>query len=196
MAMTPWGDSERLRERRLRPGPGSVRAEVEQNQRERLFGAMIALVAERGYEATTLNEVAEVSGVSKRSMYQLFDSKRACFEATMQAVVGLAVEIAMRVGSDPQLDSWEEQARAGSRAFAEMAVAQPATTRVCLIDVFSTEPAMAAPLAGAIRGFEEISREGAAMSAEMIGAVTGAIEEIVRTRLLSGKRGGVATADG
>jgi AcrR family transcriptional regulator len=194
MVMTPWGNSESLWERRLRPGPGTVRAEVEQNQRERLFGAMIALVAEKGYEATTLNDLAEVSGVSSRSFYQLYESKQAIFEEALQTVTGLAVALATQVGNDPELGGWEERARAGSHAFAEMVVAQPAAARLVLIEGFGAGREVVVPLEGAIAGFEALAREIAAQSperaempAEMIGAYTGAIEEIVRMRLLAGE---------
>ena len=53
MTKTPWGNAAALRERKLRPGRGTPREEAERNQRERLFAAMVATVAEEGYEATT-----------------------------------------------------------------------------------------------------------------------------------------------
>src|ERR1700744_2588385 len=54
MVKTPWGDAARLRDRKMRPGRGTPRAEAERNQRERLFAAMVATVSEKGYEATTV----------------------------------------------------------------------------------------------------------------------------------------------
>ena len=48
---TPWGKASELRERRLYPGAGTPAEEVARNQRERLFGAIVALVSEKGYEA-------------------------------------------------------------------------------------------------------------------------------------------------
>jgi AcrR family transcriptional regulator len=194
MVMTPWGDSASLRARRLRPGPGQTRAEVEQNQRERLYGAMIALVAEKGYEATTLADLAELSGVSSRSFYGLFESKRACFAETLQNVIMLSVGIATQIGNDPQLGGWEEQARAGSHAFAEMVVAQPAAAKACLIESYAAGPDVVAPLEAAITGFEALARaiiehspERAAMPPEMITAYTGGVEEMVRMRLVAGE---------
>src|SRR6476620_3098833 len=79
MVLTPWGESGDLRQRRLRPGPGVPRDAVLANQRERLFGAMVASVAERGYSATTLGDLIEISGVSSRTFYDLFPDKQACF---------------------------------------------------------------------------------------------------------------------
>jgi hypothetical protein len=57
MVQTPWGDSSQLRETTLPPGRGTTAAEAEQNHRERLFGAMVAKVAEQGYEATTVADL-------------------------------------------------------------------------------------------------------------------------------------------
>src|SRR5215469_11660059 len=94
MVATPWGKSGSLRERRLRPGPGMPREEVIANQRERLFGAMVASVAERGYIATTVNDLVEISGVSSRSFYDLFPDKKACFLATLEAMIEAAVAYA------------------------------------------------------------------------------------------------------
>jgi AcrR family transcriptional regulator len=59
-------------------GARRAREEVERNQRERLYGAMVASVAEKGYEASTVADLAEVSGVSSRTFYDLFADKRAC----------------------------------------------------------------------------------------------------------------------
>src|SRR4249919_2799781 len=90
MVATPWGDSGALREKRLRPGPGTPRDEVLANQRQRLFGAMVASVAERGYIATTVNDLVEISGVSSRTFYDLYPDKKACFLATLEAIIEAA----------------------------------------------------------------------------------------------------------
>ena len=60
MVRTPWGNADQLRGRMLPPGPGRPREEVARNQRERLFGAMVACVAEKGYEATTVADLLEL----------------------------------------------------------------------------------------------------------------------------------------
>ena len=58
MAQTPWGRAEELRGRKLPPGRGRPRGEVEENQRQRLYGAMVALVNEKGYAETTISDLA------------------------------------------------------------------------------------------------------------------------------------------
>src|ERR1700755_2665292 len=87
MTRTPWGDAAELRERKLRPGRGTPRREAERNQRERLFAAMVATVAEKGYEATTVADLVELSGVSRSAFYRHFDDKQACFLAAIEAMV-------------------------------------------------------------------------------------------------------------
>src|ERR1700710_3048415 len=91
MTKTPWGDAATLRERKLRPGRGTPRLEAERNQRERLFAAMVATVAEKGYEATTVADLVELSGVSRSAFYKHFEDKQACFLAAIEAMVGPAL---------------------------------------------------------------------------------------------------------
>ncbi len=74
---------------KLRPGPHSFEREsVASNQRARLYGAMIELVAARGYEASTVAELCALAGVSKRTLYERFPGgKEQCFLATYDIVV-------------------------------------------------------------------------------------------------------------
>ncbi len=87
MVETPWGDAASLRERMLRPGRGTQRGEAERNQRERLFAAMVATVAEKGYEATTVADLVELSGVSRSAFYRHFEDKQECFLAAAEELV-------------------------------------------------------------------------------------------------------------
>src|SRR4051794_24973161 len=211
MVATPWGPSESLRDRRLRPGPGVPREQVVANQRERLFGAMVASVAERGYEATRVSDLVEISGVSSRTFYDLFPDKKACFLATLEAMIQAAVAFAAQsagegVGErapggvvlpeEPEAGegSWEERARRGFDSFAQMVTIQPAAARLALVDAYAAGPEAMVPLEQAVAGFEWLTRqvleqspERADMPAEMISAHIGAQQEIARMRLLQGK---------
>lgn len=200
MVITPWGDSESLRGRRLRPGPGMPREEVECNQRERLYGATVALMSEKGYQATTLSELCSLSGVSSRSFYDLFASKHELFLEMLKAVIELAIGYAV---SNQDLSAgaggggakeWEAAARRGFDAFIEMVVAQPATARVMLIEAYAAGPEAMAPIEAAMEGFEWLTRqtaegsaERAGMPAEMITAHIGASRELASARLREGR---------
>src|SRR6476661_8512319 len=87
MVRTPWGDAAQLREKKLRPGRGTPREEAERNQRERLFAAMVATVAEKGYEATTVADLVELSGVSRSAFYRHFEDKKECFLTAAEALI-------------------------------------------------------------------------------------------------------------
>src|SRR6476659_7914645 len=87
MVNTPWGDATQLRAKKLRPGGGARDARTEASQRERIFAAVVATVAEKGYEATTVADLSDLSGVSKSSYYEHFDDTQAGFEATIEAIV-------------------------------------------------------------------------------------------------------------
>lgn len=131
---TPWGEAAELRERRLHPGSGTPRGEVVRNQRERLFGAMVAVVWEKGYEATTVADVIELSGVSRSAFYSHFANKAECLAAaaaelidpTMEALL----EAARQNGSDP--------AKAVLEKFIGLVVRQPAAARVCFVELPTT----------------------------------------------------------
>jgi AcrR family transcriptional regulator len=195
MVATPWGDSDSLRDRRLRPGPGTPRAEVAANQKERLFGAMVASVAERGYVATTVNDLSEISGVSSRTFYDLFPDKKACFLATLEAMIEAAVTYATRSTDDSgESGDWEQQARLGFDAFAEMVALQPAAARLAFLESYSAGREAVVLIENAVAGFEWLARqmleqspERAGMPAEMISAHIGAQQEIARARLRRGQ---------
>jgi TetR/AcrR family transcriptional regulator len=89
---TPWGPSSELRERRLYPGAGTPPEEVARNQRERLFGAMVAVVSEKGDEATTVADVLALSGVSRSAFYRHFAGKPECMLAAVSELLEQAIK--------------------------------------------------------------------------------------------------------
>jgi AcrR family transcriptional regulator len=133
---TPWGDSSSLRERRLAPGRGTPRQTVEQNQRERLYGAMVACVAEKGYGETSIEDLTRVSGVSSRSFYELFDDKEACFGETLEEIVRSFQGKVLAAGAGDGAGGPIELARLGMVRLADEVVVQPAAARVWLVDAF------------------------------------------------------------
>jgi AcrR family transcriptional regulator len=212
MVLTPWGNSDSLRERRLPPGPGRPREEVLANQRERLFGAMVASVSTRGYRATTVGDLSEISGVSSRTFYDLFADKEACFLATLEAIIQAAIAYAAQRAGEQVEDpapggvalpedgaadgNWEELAGRGLRAFAEMIVAQPAAARLALVEAYTAGPQALVPLEQAMAGFEWLTRQllerspaRAEMPDEMVIALMGSQQEIARNRLREGREG-------
>lgn len=188
---TPWGESEELRERRLPPGPGTSRDEVARNQRERLFGAMVAVTASKGYAETSVADLLEASGVSRRAFYEHFADKEACFLAVLDELLQGAM--AVTASRLHQEGSWEERAERSLMAFLRMLVAQPAAACLCLVEAHAAGPAAVARVDESIAGFGELlgkalrERPGyERMPDEMLWAMVGAMRKIIHSRLHRG----------
>lgn len=68
-------------------------------RRERILGSAVKLFAERGYHATSMDEVAAAAGISKAVVYDHFTSKRELYtvlldtiRADIDALIGEAIE--------------------------------------------------------------------------------------------------------
>lgn len=73
--------------------------------RRRLFDAAVGLIAERGYEATTLRDVADRAGVSVGLLYRYFPSKRSIVLALYE---DLSAEYALQAAEMP-LGKWRDR---------------------------------------------------------------------------------------
>jgi AcrR family transcriptional regulator len=186
---TPWGDASELRKRKLQPGAGTPRAEVIRNQRERLFGAIVAVVSQKGYEACTVADVIEVSGVSRSAFYEHFANKAECLSAAAEALIELTLEELGQV----QGAGGPERAQAIFERFIELVCAQPAAARACLVELHA---AGEEGEACAERGFEALVEmvEGVdatlpgdeRMSQEVVRTLVGGLGKVVHTRLYRG----------
>jgi AcrR family transcriptional regulator len=129
--VTPWGETSELRTRRLLPGSGTPREEVIRNQRERLFGAMVAVVSERGYEGTTVAQVIAACGISRSDFYKHFANKADCL---MQAADAL-LEPTLRELEDVQGGTGKPRPEAALLRFLQLIEAQPAAARACFVEL-------------------------------------------------------------
>jgi AcrR family transcriptional regulator len=106
--------------------------------RLRLVGAMAALLAEKGYSSVTIADIARQARVSKRTFYEHFADKDACFIAcyeTLSDMVLRAIVDAMS-GEAP----WMKRVRASTRAYFSTLESQPALTRTLMMDIYSAGP--------------------------------------------------------
>lgn len=197
MVRTPWGDSLDLRDRKLPPGRGTPPQDVIRSQRERLFGAMVALVSEKGYEATRIGDLQELSGVSRKAFYERFADKRECFLAAVEALVETGTEIMLRGYNTP--GTWEERVQSGLEALMRLLVAQPAAARMCFVEIYAAgEPAIAlvertfAEFEAVLQTTlaEEPARAG--MPEEIVRALVGGLRKVIHTRLHRGQEADLA----
>jgi AcrR family transcriptional regulator len=190
MVETPWGNPDELRSRKLRPGGASTEDETAANQRERIFGAIVAAVAEKGYEATTVADVSELSGVSKSSYYDHFADKEAGVVATVEALLAPALEFA----ADNGIGGGEDEARQGFERGIGLIASQAAAARLCLVDIYAAGPEAVALLERTVASFADLlartfdrieGREG--MPVEIVRALIGGVQKVIYKRLLRGE---------
>jgi AcrR family transcriptional regulator len=194
MVRTPWGDARTLRDRKLRPGQRLPPDEVARNQRERLFAALVAVVAEKGYEATRVADLLELSGVSRSAFYEHFGDKEDCLLAALDAFVGPTIgSIATTNGKPPDESLGEARARAAFEAIVHLIVEQPATSRMCFVEIYAAGPRAVEKIDRTTDTFQSFvgatlhrmpGREE--MPPEIVRAVFGGIRKIIHTRLYRG----------
>ncbi|HXF31274.1 MAG TPA: helix-turn-helix domain-containing protein [Solirubrobacterales bacterium] len=155
---------------------------------------MVASVSQRGYAATRVADVVEVSGVSTRSFYSLFEDKEALLLETIDAI--LAVATRRITASAAAEDDW---ASAATRVSAELLTAHPAAGRVCLVDSLGAGPRVSARLAEAVRRLEApmadiAAGQSVALPTEVLTALVGGLVELARMRLLAGREAEIPKA--
>lgn len=188
---TPWGDAGLLRDRKLRPGRRLPAEEVARNQRERLFAAMVAVVADKGYEATRVADLLELSGVSRSAFYEHFKDKEECLLAALDEFVGPTITAIAGRGDQPPS---EAQARAAFDAFIGLTVEQAAAARMCFVEIYAAGPRAVAEIDSSIDAFQDFvaetleqmpGRKG--MPPELVRALVGGLRKIIHTRLYRGE---------
>ena len=187
---TPWGDADRLRDRRLPPGRSGDRDAARRDQRERLFAAMVASCAEKGYEATSVEDLLQASGVSRATFYEQFEDKVSCFRAAEEEILAGAISaVAEALGGDEGKDSG--RARAALEAFVGVVVDQPAAARMCLVESYAAGATGIEPVRQAIDWIVLLARDAAeqlpgraAMPPEVLRGIVGGIYQVVYVRLV------------
>ncbi|MFT3863855.1 MAG: TetR/AcrR family transcriptional regulator [Solirubrobacterales bacterium] len=189
MLQTPWGDADTLRERRLPPGRSGDREAARRDQRERLFAALVASCDERGYDATSVEDLLRTSGVSRATFYEQFDDKLGCFRAAQEEMVAAAIAaVADELGGEGDA---EDRPRAALEAFVRLIVAQPAAARMCLVESYAAGDAGIEPLRRAIDWIILLVRDAAdripnraAMPRELLRGIVGGLYQVIYGRLL------------
>lgn len=127
--------------KRLPHGPHRLeRNEVVLHQRTRIHGAMVEAIGRNGYEGTSVKQVIALAGVSRRSFYEQFANKEACFLATCDLIVRRELKQIRRVylATDGPL---EERARAVFERFAHRTAEDRNATVLVVLEAQRIGPA-------------------------------------------------------
>ncbi|WP_433352101.1 TetR/AcrR family transcriptional regulator [Microtetraspora malaysiensis] len=112
--------------------------EVDRQQRERLCRAMAEVIAQKGYAATSVEDVLKHARVSRLSFYRLFGSKLDCFMAAFDHACELLFAQVMGAIEtfDKSGDLMEGYERAIT-AYLEALEAEWPYTRIYLVEVYA-----------------------------------------------------------
>jgi AcrR family transcriptional regulator len=119
-------------------GSGREGAHVAEMQRRRLLLAFTEVLSEDGLEDARVGRVCARAGVSRRTFYDLFDDREACFLAVLDSAVERISQRVLPVFT--REGRWRERIRAALAALLELFDEDPALARVCLIETLKAGP--------------------------------------------------------
>jgi AcrR family transcriptional regulator len=137
---------------------GLPREFIVQNQRERIITALVDTVAERGYNATTVAHITKAASVSRRTFYEHFDDKEACFLAAYEMVAD-HIRDSMRVAAE-SFEDWPQQVRAALATMLRFLAGEPELARLVMIEPVAAGGEIAARHRASMQGFVEILKAG------------------------------------
>jgi AcrR family transcriptional regulator len=155
------------------------------------MGAMVEVVAERGYPETRVVDIIEAARVSRKTFYELFSDKETCFLAAYDEALGALYRGTSAAFSSAPKAAWAERIRNALAAFLGMMAARPATAKFCVVDVLAAGPRALARRDAAVRQFAGFIETGRAESALELPAATalslaGGINELLYSEIIHG----------
>jgi AcrR family transcriptional regulator len=188
---------------------GIPREQVVASQRQRLIHGVTMAVAEKALSATTISDITDRAGVSKKTFYDHFADKLACFlaaydhgAASILAEVAEAAANARREGLDAV-----SQYRAGTHAYLSFLVREAPYARTFCLEMLAAGPEAAArhrasreAFAATVGVWHALNRhdhpEWPAVNAFGLEAATGLVYEIASARIASGATAELLTVEG
>ena len=155
----------------------------------RLLEAMADSITEKGYAATTIADVVRRAQVSRRTFYEHFADKDACFLAAYDACSDLLMGLIAAVIEESDAP-WDERIALAVNAYLGAMTGEPALTRVFLVDILGAGPQALARrravhgrfadlLLELVERFRDDLPPGVGLEREMASAIIGGVNELV-----------------
>lgn len=163
-----------------------------QRQLERLFAGAARAVAERGYRATSVEDVLACAGVPGAVFFEHFDDLRGCVLAAHDLAFDRLV-VSLDEACAAQ-DAPAEKLAAAVAALVEFSRRSPEEARLLMLDAVAVDPVLAARVLGSNEILAELLRNGRAglcPRTESLPDLTevvlvGAVTSLIGTKLMSG----------
>lgn len=121
----------------MSPRSASVNEELRRRSRERLLQATVELVAERGYEATTLGDIADRAGAARGLVSYYFPGKRQLLQSAVHRLMHLTLEAALE--REPRTQDGRERLARAVDAILGLARDQPRLMRTHMAGILQAE---------------------------------------------------------
>jgi AcrR family transcriptional regulator len=152
---------------------------------------MVEVVSERGYPETRVVDVIGVAGVSRKTFYELFDSKEDCFLAAYDVLLENLLEEATEAFESNSGAPWAERVATALGALLEHLSEHPDEARFAIVEVLAAGPKALTRRDAALRQFTGFLESGRSeTSFELPGitsiAVAGGVNELLYSEILHG----------
>jgi AcrR family transcriptional regulator len=162
------------------------------SQRGRMLDGMARTVARHGYAATPVAAVLAAAGVSRKTFYEQFADKQACFLAAYDAIVALCTE--RLVSAYHGGEGWEDAIARAYAALLGTLAAEPDFAHLGVVDVLAAGPQALARRDATLRRFARFidhtreRAEAAVSPPRLVGqAIVGGIHELVYSQIVRGE---------
>jgi AcrR family transcriptional regulator len=165
--------------------------EIAENQRQRILFAAARLAEEKGYNATTMNDITKRAGVDGRAFYAMFTDKQDAF----MAVHELGFQRVMEVTAEAFFsgDTWPERNWEAGRAFTQFLEMNPLVANVGFLEAYAVGPGAVQRVEDSHTAFAMLLQEGyrhvsrpARPPRVVLETIIATIFEVVYSRLRSG----------
>jgi AcrR family transcriptional regulator len=186
------GEGEQVLYRKLKPGPRLPREQVKADQRERLHGAMIALVDREGWRNVRVRTLSRAAGVSSGNLYRHFANTDECLASTYDALMGSAIRGA--TAAQARQPGWELSLRATVTAVMQHFGTDPRAARLALLEIFGGGTDSRKRIAPSVAAFEQTLAASFATAPgaikpprHLIAGMTAGMLRVARSTTLTGR---------
>ncbi|WP_455359176.1 TetR/AcrR family transcriptional regulator [Streptomyces sp. SYSU K21746] len=121
----------------MSPRSASVNEELRRRSRERLLQATLDLVGERGYEATTLADIADRAGAARGLVSYYFPGKRQLLQSAVHRLMHRTLEAALE--REPRTEDGRERLARAIDAILGLARDHPVLMRTHMAGILQAE---------------------------------------------------------
>jgi AcrR family transcriptional regulator len=121
----------------MSPRSAAANDELRRRSRERLLEATVELVGQRGYEATTLADIADRAGSARGLVSYYFPGKRQLLQSAVHRLMHLTLEAALE--REPRTDDGRERLARAIDAILGIARDRPTLMRTHMAGILTAE---------------------------------------------------------